>query len=388
MGEDNTGSGSGTKSKDLTSIFDLPKTDSIALPEEATPESLPTGLEDPSGLPLDDRTGQGLLAGGGALDPVSSHGSAPGLDDVLAGLPPVSDEVLGLDLGEGLAETPGEETTDAPVFDTEANSTPDSDAVLELDAPLSPPVDDEPIALDPPTPLADAPAAVRRISEGLDRIKSYSESLAPQSTPVAAQAPYSLLIDGRLRPHERERLLQILGRENIDIREIELEPQFEAGRVLIPRVSEYVGVLIVQALRGSRTRMRLGPSERIFASRDAREDSALVFSGFDPAPLYESESGLHPAERIAILPSRDYPGRDGFEVRDTIHATVLLKAGQVESPTSGAYLDAMDAVKRQLRHLAHHRGADAILQFSTKLEPMGDYQSYRLLATGVAVRLL
>src|SRR5437764_1503439 len=74
---------------------------------------------------------------------------------------------------------------------------------------------------------------------------------------VPTSFPFSLMIEGTLRPEEREKLIDLISREKFGIREVDLEPQLESGRILIPRISEYAGVLLVQALRNTQARLRL-----------------------------------------------------------------------------------------------------------------------------------
>jgi hypothetical protein len=81
------------------------------------------------------------------------------------------------------------------------------------------------------------------------------------------------MIVGRLTDHEREKLTDTLERNHMGIDAKDLVHQFEGDRVLIPRISEYAGVLIVQALRGTSATMRLAPSDQIFSTEDTRDET-------------------------------------------------------------------------------------------------------------------
>lgn len=234
---------------------------------------------------------------------------------------------------------------------------------------------------------------VEKIAEKLSEklatptLAEYSDQLAPAAELSAASTPYSLLIEGFLKVHEREILMQILARENLGIREVELEPQFEAGKILIPRVSEYVGVVLVQALRNASVRMRLGPSERIYTSTHADDEDALIYHPAADSEVMISEAGEHPADRILLSPDAEVKGRNILEALDTLHSSMNLKASQMATAHSPKFQEAMETLKRQLKFQAHHRGANALLSFKYELHEIEGQAVYKLVVQAQAVRM-
>ena len=109
-------------------------------------------------------------------------------------------------------------------------------------------------------------------STSIDSIKSYSENLVAADAQIAAAFPFTLKIDGKLTAEETEKLLTILARENMGFREVDLETQIAEGRILIPRISEYAGIVLIQALRGISAKMYFGPSDEIFSTPETRSD--------------------------------------------------------------------------------------------------------------------
>lgn len=265
-------------------------------------------------------------------------------------------------LGEGLLEDPSEFSSPVPDLSTEPS--PDLETLEEEAAPTPPP-------------------AVKAIQAGMEEIKKYSEHVSPtEKLQVPAGIPYSLLIVGRLKVHEKERLVSIATRE-LGLREVDLEPQLEAGRILIPRVSEYAGVMIVQALKTARVKMRLGPSDTIFSSKDSMDEDA-PYSSSDPIQYTTTESGQHPADLISITPDKKM-GDKTLKILDTIHASMNVKASHVHSTTSSVFQESLDALKRQLKFRAYHQGANAIVSFTTQMIPIQDQTQYKLIAQGTAV---
>lgn len=221
------------------------------------------------------------------------------------------------------------------------------------------------------------------------------ESSPPGKGDAPASFSFSLMIEGPLKPEEREKLLDVLSRENLGIREVDLEPQFESGRVLIPRISEYAGILLVQALRNARASMRLGPSERIFATESTRDeglDGSIGASSADAKTLaiMSSPASLtdpsHPAEAIAISTAPSMPNILLPVVIDTVTASATLTGRTVEMEESGEYQQVLDNLQRELKFKAFRKGAEAIVGFKIQLTPLHVPTQYRLLLSGVAIR--
>src|SRR5690606_31312770 len=99
-----------------------------------------------------------------------------------------------------------------------------------------------------------------------------------------------------------------------------------------------------------------------------------------------TESGAHPADLVTISPENTLGGKKNFDLVDTIHASMNVKASHVHSPTSSLFQESLDALKRQLKFRAHHRGANAIIGFTTQMIPIADHTQYKLIAQGTAVR--
>lgn len=207
--------------------------------------------------------------------------------------------------------------------------------------------------------------------------------------PLTPTLPFSLLITGPLTLHEREKLLDLLSRENIGIREVDLEPQFLSQKVLIPRVSEYAGVLIVQALRGTRAHLRLGPSDLIFATDETREDPNSITPSSEPSINHyrvQNDTPEHSAEAIRISADSSIPDLPGAQLIDFIIASTTLESDTVEAQNSPEYQAVLDALIRELKYKAHRKGGIAITHFSLELVPLSLPSQYRLTVSGSAVK--
>ncbi len=287
---------------------------------------------------------------------------------------------------------PDSPPSDSPLPSADYNS----DIFKSFDAPSTPsaPVSDGNSGLivkplDPSAASTEAPVnapAVAAIRDSLDKIKNYSDRMTPTGTTVPAGIPFSLVIEGELKVHEKERLLEIISREQLGVREVEIEPQLAAGKILIPRVSEYAGVLIAQALRNSNARIRLGPTDQIFQSKELSDDDSLLFPR-SPNYVRKEENHTHAADEMTLTSANEVPGHRVAKVLDTFEVSTNLRALHVHSSNSTFFQESLEGLKKQLRLRAHHKGADALVRFKTELFPLDDQSQYKLLATAVAVKL-
>jgi hypothetical protein len=226
-------------------------------------------------------------------------------------------------------------------------------------------------------------------ADPLPQIKKFTEkSSVAQNLP--APYPFSLLISGHLTDREKEKLIDVLTREDMGIREVELEPQFQSGRILIPRISEYAGILLVQALRGTRAQIRLGPSDTIFATADTREELGDIDTEWQTPPTeiarFASSEGKHPAELVRISADPMIADLPSPVLIDLVIVSASLKSEMVEPRNSPKYQETLDALIRELKYRAHRKGAQAIVNFSIDLTMLKIPSEYKLTVKGSAIR--
>jgi hypothetical protein len=223
----------------------------------------------------------------------------------------------------------------------------------------------------------------------MDSIKQYSENLAAQSTQVGAAFPFTLKIEGKLPPEDAEKLLSILTRENMGFREVDLESQLAEGRILIPRISEYAGIVLIQALRGIPALMQFGPSDEIFSTPDTRDehpsDSSTHWSPDDEKQADSSFEEIHAAENMPVTNAASFPQFQEVSAIDTVIATGLLSTRSVEATHSREYEKLLEALMRELKFKAHRRGANGIFALLIQLTPLTLPTDYRVTITGTAV---
>ncbi len=277
------------------------------------------------------------------------------------------------ELGAAAIELPETELQASENFETPAEPVITSETALpENIEPIAQPEDLSEPALDPMAPTRD-----------------FANQSSPAREAVPAAFPFSLIIEGHLTLEEREKLLSTLSRENMGISEADLEPQFEGERILIPRISEYAGVLLIQALRGSHASLRLGVSDSIYATDDTRDSATEAWA--DPLEASSRHQVLshhapNEAERIPMVASSALPGREVLEVIDTLVVSAALRSHVVEAQKSSEYHEVLEALKCELKYRAFRKGAEAIVNFSVQLDSLGSPGRFRLTVSGTAAR--
>lgn len=205
-----------------------------------------------------------------------------------------------------------------------------------------------------------APDAVAPIEDPIlpPPAQATESRLEPQSAVVAAQRPFTLWIEGAFRLEDRARLLDLVTREGFGIREVDLDPQWDSGRVMLPRISEYAAMRVAQVLRESSLTLRLDPAD------SPRREAQPV------APVRTEIASQHPAESIPVTPHPlPEPGTDpsGWETVDTLIATALLAEPEWRASQTDAYANLVESLKRELRHRAYIKKAHALVSFQSQV---------------------
>ncbi len=387
--------------KDLTYIGSFPGIshdhESAAVVVEATPD----GKEQVTNPDFNLSTGGDDALFSTDFPVQMSEGSADGID--LS--PPETTKNLEIQLSDGIRgqdpsiETPPEATGTPSALsmdiandlnEAQTGAFPDQKTDVKSKNPFMTPPDEFGVTLHSATP-----AQTTRPAFVMPAPQAPATPEAPKAV-VAAAYPFSLLIEGALTLNEQLRLTDLLNRENMGIREIDLEPQFECDRVLIPRISEFAGVLLVQALRGTSAKLVFGPSDSIFSTIDTRatpEDRdamSVATNEAEPviAPQQEEteDDSTHPAEHLPITQEASLPGFGVIEILDVLTASTSLEAEALEAEGGGEYQLVVEALQRELKYKANRKGATAIVSFTVSAIPISFSKRYRISVTGTAVR--
>lgn len=234
----------------------------------------------------------------------------------------------------------------------------------------------EPGPVSEPPPTAATSAAI----EDSFALPTESEP-AKAALAIPAQRPFTLWIEGRFTDEDRDRILELLSRENFGIREVDLEPQWETGRVLVPQISEFAAMRVAQTLRESSLNLTLLPVSGA---------APAVSHGVPIKPPASASTG-HPADQIVVsaldLPHPQDQSGD-WETVDTLVATGLLKEPEWKASQSDTYSRLVESLKRELRYRAHIKKADALVRFKAEVlaSPFQTENECRVQVSALALR--
>jgi len=215
-----------------------------------------------------------------------------------------------------------------------------------------------------------------------DEVSQIQEDPNPPPMPedVGPHEPFDLWVDGHLSPEEKAKLIELLETEKFGIRESDIELQLQGTRVRIPRISEYGGVLIVQALRGSKAVFRLLPSH----DSHAPEPSASFSTHSET--VQSSDKPVHPAENIPVVTSPTLSNSSSFVTIDMLTASASFSSHHLQPHASTEYQSLLEALQRELKYKAYRKKADAVVSFQVQLIPLTLPSEYKMVASGTAVK--
>lgn len=212
------------------------------------------------------------------------------------------------------------------------------------------------------------------------------------SIPTEVSFPFTVMIEGALSPLDRSKILSFVKNEKlgIDVKDIQL--QLDSSKICLPRISEYAAVLLVQSLRDSQAVLRLFPSDSMVGPDDS---DGIVLENNQPH-AYSSSTGSTriftpsheiPAEQIPLITGPFHPSQPVEEVLETLSASALLETSSVEASYSPEHQERVEALQRKIKVQAFVKKADAVLNFKIDLIPLSQPTSFRMVATGTAVRI-
>ena len=214
-----------------------------------------------------------------------------------------------------------------------------------------------PIIVTPVIPVAPVAAPKRT----LDQIQTYSDQSRSVVNEIPIFYPFHLLISGEFGPYERDKLLLFITESPIGLNSADLDLQINAGRVLLPRISEYAGIKMIQDLRDSGLQFSLTPSSRD-DDETYRKDEAQVFR-------FDGNNGISRGLQFSPIPVLNWKPELAHQYQeiDTIQVSQYFKAEMVEAEKSDIFQEVIDRMLDSLKQKARLKGGDALTQVDQKL---------------------
>jgi hypothetical protein len=257
-----------------------------------------------------------------------------------------------------------------PMDEPEPEETP----TLEAEAPIEDPFDlvtdaPEEVAV-PENPFTEDPFAALTPTEPafVTGIQEYSERSREATFRSSAKSPFHLWMQGKFDPYSRDKLLLFITENPMGLNSSDLDRQINAGRVLLPRISEFAGIKLIQDLRDSGLSFKLAPSSR---------DEDEILPEVDNLRLaYSADTANSNETALPVFPDQGDP--KVWQAFDSIQLVQFLKAEILEVERSELFQDLLARMTVSLKQKAKLRGANAIAEIQHELKPLRLPSQYQI----------
>lgn len=291
-------------------------------------------------------------------------------------------------------------------------SEPPSVAEVSMPAPSAQPVLRQPI--DPNRPPVNAPPAGSSHAhkgeapspqkQDLSEVKKFGEKLAIGRPKLDAVPAFSLLVvspTGRFDDKQRKAIEDAITSEDFGIRIEEISIQLDAGKLLVPQISEFAAITLAQKLRDVVESIEVDLAGEIFKSSvgeiSGADDSFLMdVEEFEQSHEEVHDMGAEPRNAEDLF-SSNLPEVSEYQVTrilSAVMASEIVNAEVAENRSSKEFEVVTEKLTGELINRAFKLGAHGVLGISFTLRAIEGYKdetgkvrrAYRMLGTGTAVR--
>ncbi len=373
-------------SKDLTSILEFAKENSLASP----PAENTGGSDDVQGLASEN------------FPPASEFPTEPQEQihefDALTPMPASSESHaalpdLALDEVGSSPDSPADQNAPSESFQNQDFAPLDlsSDAPAPAFSNLDMPSTSEMVS---PAMALEAVPTESKVEE----LKDFGEKIAIGTPKLEGTPPFSLLLKFSVTEQIKDKLLATLEAADLGLRAQDVELQINSGTLLIPHVSEFAAIQIGQQVREFVDDIEFGLASEVYSKDELQDDFESVL--FDAELFHQENEVVHDVgaepHRFEDMFSTHLTEVPGYQVTRVLSTVSVTRAVAME------IMEAMDRAKLETTHRemtqellrqAFSIGAHGILGIgftSQKAEVAGlsgPKMIYRLWATATAVRV-
>jgi hypothetical protein len=203
----------------------------------------------------------------------------------------------------------------------------------------------------------------------LEELKSYSEAKKSAPFDPGVRNQFNLIIGGDFDPYSRDKLLLFITENPIGLSSSELDFQINGKRVLLPRISEFSGVKLIQELRDTGLSFRLNRSTDDSDTRTIEHEQQRF--------QYQTEHQPNLDQEIPIL-SLEMLKNEEFIVLDSIQMVQYLRAEILEVEKSELFQDLLERMTHALKRRAKLKGANALTQLEHRITPLRLPSQYQI----------
>ena len=238
---------------------------------------------------------------------------------------------------------------------------------------------EEPVVEEPV--VEEAPVEV--FSSPLENIKSYSEKTQGKTNlEVKIHYPFHLKINGNFGPFERDKLLLFTTENPIGLSSQDLDLQIQAGKVFLPRISEYAAVKLVQDLRDSGLTFQLHPSDQDAVESSNAGTSSRSFHYENNQPSSKTSTLID----IPILNSNSKLDKP-FQEIDEVSIVQFVKTEVLEVENSPMIQEVIERMTEALKQKARIKGGNALFSLQQEILPLRLPSQYQIQLKASVIKL-
>jgi len=212
-------------------------------------------------------------------------------------------------------------------------------------------------------------------------VKNYSErnsGITGSATKVFY--PFHLRINGTFGPFERDKLLMFITENPIGLSSSELDLQIQAGKVFLPRISEFSAIKLIQDLRDSGLSFKIHPSDRDEA--EATRESPSTFHYQNAA----TETSNQTSNEIPVLHAHTKLEKPFQEIEE-ISVVQFVRTDMLEVENSPIIQDVIERMTEVLKQKARLKGGNALMHLQKEITPLRLPSQYQISLKANVIRL-
>ena len=212
-------------------------------------------------------------------------------------------------------------------------------------------------------------------------VKNYSErnsGITGSATKVFY--PFHLRINGTFGPFERDKLLMFITENPIGLSSSELDLQIQAGKVFLPRISEFSAIKLIQDLRDSGLSFKIHPSDRDEA--EATRESPSTFHYQNAA----TETSNQTSNEIPVLHAHTKFEKPFQEIEE-ISVVQFVRTDMLEVENSPIIQDVIERMTEVLKQKARLKGGNALMHLQKEITPLRLPSQYQISLKANVIRL-
>ncbi len=246
-----------------------------------------------------------------------------------------------------------------------------------VDHPENSPIAEDPFTITQEETLLNDP-------QPLENLKTYSEQTQGKTNlEIKVHYPFHLKINGSFGPFERDKLLLFITENPIGLSSSDLDLQITAGKVFLPRISEYAAVKLVQELRDSGLAFTLHPSDQE-GNETASSASPLAFHYQN---IQNSEKTSTLIEIPILTPDALSSMQKSFQEIDEVSSVQYVRTEMLEMENSPVIQEVIERMIESLKQKARLKGGNALLNLKQEITPLRLPSQYQISLKASVVKI-